>query len=63
MKFWLAFHKTPLFIAVEKENVDIVLLLLECQNIDTNIVCVLDDYFNKISNLLFKYNFILIILM
>ena len=37
MKFILLFQKTPLYIAVEKENIDIVKLLLMNDEIDVNL--------------------------
>lgn len=36
MKFCKIFNKTILYIAVEKRNIDIVKLLLACENIDIN---------------------------
>ena len=36
MKFIIDFYKTPLQLAVEQENLDVVKLLLAKQNIDPN---------------------------
>lgn len=45
------FHKTPLFIAAEKGNREIIELLLEQQEIDINIKSILNCcLFNKIDN-------------
>lgn len=38
---FLFFHKTALYMAVEKENPEIVELLLACKNIDVNMKSVL----------------------
>lgn len=36
MKFIHKYHETPLFIAVDKGNIEIVKLLLSCEKIDVN---------------------------
>ena len=62
MKFHFYFHKTALYLAVERENIDIALLLLECADIDTNIICILKqlfikflvDFINSIKNSIIK---------
>ena len=51
----LYFYKTPLYVAVEVENVEIVKLLLEKENIDINLLCILRYYF-VIQLLLFCLN-------
>ena len=38
MKFYLKINKTALFLAIEKENIEIVKLLLSNKNIDVNII-------------------------
>ena len=38
MKFLLIFHKTALYLAVEKENIKIIKLLLSNNKIDVNII-------------------------
>lgn len=48
MKFYIIFQRTALIIAVEKENLEIIDLLLQNQDIDTNAKFIL--------NQLFKYN-------
>lgn len=41
MKFrFFLFHKTALHIAVEKQNKDVVQLLLACENVDVNVECI-----------------------
>ena len=42
------FNKTPLFWAIEKENVDIVKLILSNKNIDVNALNILNQYFLNI---------------
>ena len=41
MIFFLNIHKTALFIAVEKENIEIVQFLLSIPSIDVNKKCIL----------------------
>lgn len=36
IKFLFLFNKAPLYIAVQNEDVEIVRLLLQCENIDVN---------------------------
>ena len=51
------FNKTALYFAVEKENIEIVQLLISNNKTDPNIICILSEYyikfhiksFNKIS--------------
>lgn len=38
-------YKTPLFLAIEKRNVEIVKLLLSNPEIEVNISCILNLYF------------------
>lgn len=45
MKFYIIFQRTALIIAVEKENLEIIDLLLQDQNIDTNSKFILDHLF------------------
>lgn len=52
----IIFNKTPLFIAVENDNIDIINILLSNKNIDVNIPSVWDDFFDTISNYFFKCN-------
>ena len=40
-------YKTPLIIAVEKENVDIIRLLLTCAKIDVNLPKIFNEFCNK----------------
>ena len=47
MKFILDFQKTPLCIAVEKQNVEIIQLLLANEKIDVNL-----PYILKLFNLI-----------
>lgn len=42
------FHETALFLAVSKENYDIVHLLTSCDKIDYSIINVFITFFNKI---------------
>ena len=42
-------YETALHIAVEKENIEIIKLLLSKENIDINLI--------KISNIIIQYNF------
>lgn len=51
MKLYLFFYKTPLFVAVEKNNLKIIELLLKRQDIDVNQ--------KSIENLIFQYHFTL----
>lgn len=46
MKFIHKYHETPLYIAVDKGNIEIVKLLLSCEKIDINAL-------NKIFNLIY----------
>ena len=48
MKFWIYFQKTPLHLAVEKENADIVRLLLSHPKIDVNTKSIKINYFLNI---------------
>lgn len=45
MKFIHKYHETPLYIAVDKGNIEIVKLLLSCEKIDIN---ALNQIFNLI---------------
>ena len=38
MKFYYLFDKTALYLAIEKENIEIVKLLLSNEKIDVNII-------------------------
>lgn len=38
MKFYLKINKTALFLAIEKENIEIIKLLMSNENIDINII-------------------------
>ena len=49
------FNKTALYLAVEKENVEIVKLLISNNKIDPNIICILSYYYYKIHNKSFNY--------
>lgn len=40
------FHKTPLYIAVEKRHSEIVQLLLGCPTIDVNMISILNHLLN-----------------
>ena len=45
MKFIFLLNKTPLNIAVENENINIVALLLGCKNVDVNLPNILMFFF------------------
>lgn len=45
MKFLHDFYKTPLFVAIEKENIGIVSLLLSNDKIDINIPNIFINYY------------------
>ena len=47
------FHKTALFLAIEKENVEIVKFLLCNDKIDVNIIGIFNYIFDKILFLVF----------
>lgn len=47
MKLFILFYKTALFAAVEKENIEIVKLLLTKDKLDINII-------NKVQNHVFQ---------
>lgn len=58
MKFLIIIHKTALHHAIEKENVEIVKILLDVNNIDINIVAIINlFFFNKILYFLFLIQF------
>lgn len=44
MKFLLIFNKTALFIAAEKQNSDIVKVLMSNKKIDPNIISIFKKY-------------------
>lgn len=58
-------QKTPLYLAVEKGNVELVQLLLKCQRLDINAKTVFNilifliqfqiKFFNEISKIIFAY--------
>ena len=53
------FNKTPLYIAVEKGNRDIVQFLIANENIDVNIANILILIYNKIQESLNSIEFII----
>lgn len=61
MKFALQFDKTPLHLAVEKNNIEIIKLLLSCEKIDVNCLMI-SDINDKMTNEIIiksiKYNYI-----
>lgn len=51
MKFLLIFNKNALFLAIEKEDEDMLRLLLSSKRIKVNFQCIFDRYFfHKIAN-------------
>lgn len=45
MKFFKFFvHKTALYNAIEKENIEIIKLLLACENIDINLSSISNSF-------------------
>ena len=60
----MIFYKTALYLAVEKENIEIVKLLLTNDKLDINIINILNIFFikfkiisfNEIQNHIFQYN-------
>lgn len=49
MKYVFIFDKTPLFLAIEKENIEMIQLLLENKDIDVNKCSILTlSFFNSI---------------
>lgn len=53
IKFLFLFNKAPLYIAVQNEDVEIVRLLLQCENIDVNNQVVLNEFLIKLQKHLF----------
>ena len=49
-------YKTALYLAVEKENIEIIKLLLTNDKLDINIINILNIFFYKISNHIFQWN-------
>lgn len=47
---YMIFSKAALHVAVEKENIEAVLCLLCCKDIDVNIFYIFKYFFNKIKN-------------
>ena len=43
------FNKTALYLAVEKENIEIVKLLISNNKTDPNIICILSYYYIKFT--------------
>ena len=50
-------YKTPLFGAIEKNNIEIVKLLLTNDKLDINLGYILIQIFNKIQNFMFSMKF------
>lgn len=48
MKFYFILNKSPLYYAIEKENIEIIKLLVASQNIDINFKNVFINILNKI---------------
>ena len=56
MKLWFIFHKTALHLAIEKQNTEIVKLLLENEKLDINHLYIQNcQYFILFKNSLFKW--------
>ena len=53
MKFLILFYKTAFYLAVEKENLEIIKLLLTNDKIDINIINIFLISFNIIQNHIF----------
>ena len=50
----MIFYKTALFLAVEKESIEIVKLLLTNDKLDINIINILNIFFYNIQNHIFQ---------
>ena len=50
MQLYYFFYKTALYLAVEKENLEIIKLLLTKDDIDVNINYVLFNFINFVQN-------------
>ena len=57
MKFLTNYNKTPLYLAVEKENLEIVKLLINNNKINLNIPYILLYFFIEFDIHLFNYIF------
>ena len=52
MKYYIIIQKAPLLLAVEKNDPEIVEILLSHQKIDINIINIINsDFFNMVKNL------------
>lgn len=58
IKLFISIYKTPLQIAIEKGNTDIVQLLIECDSINANLPVILNIMFYKI--IFYYFNYILL---
>ena len=49
------FYKTPLYLAVENENIEIIKLLLSNDKLDTNLGYILNIFIYKMQNYIIQY--------
>ena len=56
MKLFLSLNESPLFLAIEKENIEIIKILLSNEKIDVNFGFILMKKINKIWNKLFVWH-------
>ena len=56
MKFLNKIYKTPLFGAIEKDNIEIVQLLLTNDKLDINFGYIFIQFFNRIQNYIFQFH-------